>query len=73
MKLPDPQIKEVNNVLQVGPYSGAGNEVTAAHHGYQLGAETVAKMFRELLFAKDMAGLLALAKATETNSFYKYR
>lgn len=72
MKLPDPKIRMVNNVLQVGPYSGT-NEVTSAHLGYKHGAETVARMFSELVLANDMAGAFALAKAVETNSFYQYR
>lgn len=72
MKLPDPQIKRINNVLSVGPYSSS-NELNAAHLGYAHGAETVARMFRELVLANDMAGAFALAKATKTNSFYQYK
>lgn len=72
MKLPDPQIKRINNVLSVGPYSSA-NEVTAAHLGYTRGAETVARMFSELVMTNDVDGLFKLAKATNTKSFYQYR
>lgn len=72
IQLPDPEIRRVNNVTTVGPYSISGGEITAARLGYLHGAETVAKMFAEKIRAQDLAGLLELMNATETKRFYDH-
>lgn len=73
IKLPSPNVRTINNVTQIGPYTISGGEVGAAGIGFQYGAEVMANMFTELLDKGDMTGLLALSKATQTNTFYDTR
>lgn len=73
MKLPNPKIRVVNHVGQMLSVSfPESNGVTAARIAYVEGAAQMAKMFRQAIESGNMGGVMALARATDTKSFYEF-
>tara|TARA_R100001591_G_scaffold111551_1_gene123234 strand:+ start:1401 stop:1628 length:228 start_codon:yes stop_codon:yes gene_type:complete len=71
MKLRNVKIETANNVTSVEGATLSGDLVKAASNAaFIAGASEMAEMFRERIMARDMRGLIELARATEFDSFY---
>jgi hypothetical protein len=71
MKLRPVKIHSANNVITVEGVTLSGDHVKEASNAAFIGgASEMAKMFRDRIMARDMRGLIELAQAAETDSFY---
>ena len=71
MKLRSVKIETANNVTSVEGVSLSGDHVKEASKAAFIGgASEMAQMFRDRIIARDMRGLIELAQAAETDSFY---